>query len=61
MRLRAAALASLLLVAGPAQAEPPVWVVRDTDSEMLLCLERRWLHIQPYGCVCVRARLRVFA
>lgn len=36
MRLRAAVLASLLLSSGPALAEPPVWVVRDVDSEMLL-------------------------
>jgi uncharacterized protein len=36
MNLRLAALTAAILIAGPAFAEPPVWVVRDADSEMLL-------------------------
>jgi uncharacterized protein len=34
--LRAVALLALLAIAGPAMARPPVWVVRDADSELLL-------------------------
>ncbi|TAJ73645.1 MAG: TraB/GumN family protein [Phenylobacterium sp.] len=41
-----AALAVLLLVAAPAHADPPVWVVKDADSEMLLFGS---IHVLPPG------------
>lgn len=41
-----AGLAAAFLVAAPARADPPVWVVRDADSEMVLFGS---IHVLPPG------------
>jgi uncharacterized protein YbaP (TraB family) len=41
-----AGLAAALILAAPAQAQPPVWVVRDADSEMLIFGS---VHVLPPG------------
>jgi uncharacterized protein YbaP (TraB family) len=46
LRLALAALAALALGAGAAQARPPVWVVRDKDSELVLFGS---VHLLPPG------------
>jgi uncharacterized protein YbaP (TraB family) len=42
----AAALAAALVVAAPAQADPPMWIVRDADSELVLFGS---VHLLPPG------------
>lgn len=46
MRAKLPGLALALVLALPAQAEPPVWVVRDADSEMVLFGS---IHVLPPG------------
>jgi uncharacterized protein YbaP (TraB family) len=41
-----AALAAVLALAGPARADPPMWVVRDADSELVLFGS---VHLLPPG------------
>ena len=43
---RLAAFAAVLALAGPARAEPPMWVVRDADSELVLFGS---VHLLPPG------------
>ena len=45
MRLLAA-FAAVLALAGPARADPPMWVVRDADSELVLFGS---VHLLPPG------------
>ena len=46
MKTLAAALLASLALAAPARAEPPVWIVRDADSEVLLFGS---IHVLPPG------------
>ncbi|MEW5686525.1 MAG: TraB/GumN family protein [Pseudomonadota bacterium] len=46
MKILAAALLAALALAAPARAEPPVWIVRDADSEILLFGS---IHVLPPG------------
>ncbi|WP_293898818.1 TraB/GumN family protein [Phenylobacterium sp.] len=46
MRALLVGLAAALAVAAPARAEPPVWVVRDADSELVLFGS---IHVLPPG------------
>lgn len=46
MKTLAAALLAALSLAAPARAEPPVWVVRDADSEVVLFGS---IHVLPPG------------
>jgi uncharacterized protein YbaP (TraB family) len=49
-----AGLAAALVVAAPARAEPPVWIVKDADSEMVIFGS---VHVLPPGLTWRPARL----